>query len=390
MNLEFYFFICLLVFFILCIMTVLIKENNRFGADVKKKFYTTYIIIGLSAFAEFASVIMNGMPMWTKHIHLIVKAVDYIVTPMSGIFLVMQVSKDNIYKKLPWALIIINAVVEVISIFTGWIFYIDDTNTYRHGEFYFIYMAVYIIELIIVVREFWKYGKTFEKNNRLSLLSIVFFVCLSIIIQEMTGTTIRTTTFGITIGSVLLFIHFSEFGQLKNDMTIEYQKNLLRTDPLTGMENRYAYVEELDKYKDKDKVSSNLIVFSIDANGLKTVNDEYGHLEGDKLIIGVAECVKKVFEAYGKCFRTGGDEFIVIVDSFRLSADILQKRLKEEVNRYNTNSEWRVSLSSGWASFKENDGISIEELINIADKKMYEDKELFYSISGNDRRKVRR
>ncbi|MBR5705734.1 MAG: diguanylate cyclase, partial [Deltaproteobacteria bacterium] len=55
-----------------------------------------------------------------------------------------------------------------------------------------------------------------------------------------------------------------------------------------------------------------LAVFSIDVNGLKTVNDSLGHDAGDELIRGAADCISAAFGQTGKCYRTGGDEFVVL------------------------------------------------------------------------------
>lgn len=71
-----------------------------------------------------------------------------------------------------------------------------------------------------------------------------------------------------------------------------------------------------------------LIYASVDVNGLKVINDSLGHIAGDELICGAADCLKQVFGTYGKVFRIGGDEYAVIffADDEKFSA------LKDELD----------------------------------------------------------
>lgn len=333
---------------------------------------------------EWLSVALNGTSMWTYYFHCIVKASDYILTPMIGIFLISQVSEKNKYSKVMWGLIAANAAFQIISIFTKWSFYVDSNNVYHHGKFHFIYIITYIFEIILLVKMFWIYGKSFEKKNRSSLLLIGLFVVFTIVVQEMTPSYIRTSILGVTIGSVFVFIYYSEFGQLTNDKTMKMQDSLLRTDSLTGLLSRFAYHEILEKYSGSE-LPKNILVFSIDVNGLKFVNDTYGHNEGDKYIEAASKCIKSVFENYGKIFRTGGDEFIVILDKYKSFPEILQYELKISADEYKADAQWKLSMSSGWASASGNKGCSLEKLVSIADENMYVNKEEYYRTSNKKR-----
>ena len=380
----YYTLIFIIADFVLLTMTVLVKENGRFTEKEKKRFYQTYAIIGIDSVMEWLSVVLNGTSMWTYYFHCIVKASDYILTPMIGIFLLSQVSEKNKYSKVMWGLIAANAAFQIISIFTKWSFYIDSNNVYHHGEFHFIYIITYIFEIFLLVKMFWIYGKSFEKKNRSSLLLIGLFVVFTIVVQEMTPADIRTSILGVTIGSVFVFIYYSEFGQLTNDKTMKMQDSLLRTDSLTGLLSRFAYHEILEKYSGSE-LPKNILVFSIDVNGLKFVNDTYGHNEGDKYIEAASKCIKSVFENYGKIFRTGGDEFIVILDKYKSFPEILQYELKISADEYKADAQWKLSMSSGWASASGNKGCSLEKLVGIADENMYVNKEEYYRTSNKKR-----
>lgn len=185
----------------------------------------------------------------------------------------------------------------------------------------------------------------------------------------------------------MLFIHYSEFGQQKKDADLRQQKLLIETDALTGMLSRYAYMEELNDYDEAGVLPEDISVYAIDINGLKETNDSLGHVAGDELIRGAAACIAKVMGEYGKCFRTGGDEFVVILHLENEKPEDIQSRLLREVSAWKGTMVEKLSLSCGYASAKGEDEASIEQLIHKADKMMYYNKAQYYRQAGIDRRK---
>ena len=127
----------------------------------------------------------------------------------------------------------------------------------------------------------------------------------------------------------------------------EEQQIKIKTDALTGLLSRHAYSAALDEYK--DNMPQDFIAFSIDVNGLKKVNDTWGHEAGDELICAAARLIERVYGKYGECFRTGGDEFIVLAQMNSESAG----KSVDLINRYA--GEWHndhgitLSLSIGYA-----------------------------------------
>ena len=113
----------------------------------------------------------------------------------------------------------------------------------------------------------------------------------------------------------------------------------------------------------------------IDINGLKQVNDTKGHDIGDELIVEVANSITSVFKKK-YCYRIGGDEFVAIIpqidgDYFYEQTEKLRKKNKKNC----------MAIGAMWQDNAEN----IVELINSADKLMYNDKASYYTKS-NDRR----
>lgn len=158
---------------------------------------------------------------------------------------------------------------------------------------------------------------------------------------------------------------------MQNDIhkrtTLAKMKELSFMDAFTGLYNRNMYNSLIDRYSAKPPIK--LGVLFVDLNGLKNVNDTYGHEAGDKLIKDISEVLRSV---YGKsAFRIGGDEFVVMEEN--ISLNLLQDKMyvfKELI------AEKSISVSVG-TCYRDED-VNVKEQIAIADKKMYEDKARYY------------
>lgn len=152
-------------------------------------------------------------------------------------------------------------------------------------------------------------------------------------------------------------------------------------DVMTGLYNRTAYAEDialLEKQLIVDPDNLDLIYVIFDLNNLKILNDFHGHCVGDYYIIKTGKIIKKAFERLGKCYRIGGDEFAVLIigksySDYEKSVRELIRLIAEE----NKNSDIDYSLAYGCAEFVSGKYNSIYELIEIADKNMYHNKEQY-------------
>lgn len=144
-------------------------------------------------------------------------------------------------------------------------------------------------------------------------------------------------------------------------------------DSLTGLYNRAYFNEIITNRNAYQKIG----ILSFDIDGLKNVNDNFGHLEGDKLIIAAGHILQRCFRVADIVARIGGDEFIAIVpECDEQTAAMLKLRIDDAVGQYNKAVEekyLKVSISIGYAVEK-NDHEDIEELIRKADLAMYQNK----------------
>ena len=184
--------------------------------------------------------------------------------------------------------------------------------------------------------------------------------------------------------AVILIINF-----VLNNLTKHTERVVEESmeDELTGLKNRRAYsmeIEKLNKLPSLNEVS----VATMDINGLKLTNDSFGHTAGDDLLRGAAEIMKNFFANDGwKLFRTGGDEFIAITTQPVPDNAEITKEFKNRLGQFHHELIKELSISVGIAKGDEAEITSIEDLIKIADKKMYADKEVFYSDDTHERRK---
>lgn len=154
------------------------------------------------------------------------------------------------------------------------------------------------------------------------------------------------------------------------------------TDELTRCLNRHAYENDINKLK----ICDEWVYISIDLNGLKRVNDTYGHVAGDELIRAAADCMKNSFNEYGKVYRIGGDEFAVIITEDINEFENMIHRFKSNITNWHGEFVDSMTVSYGWVFSTEGNWGSIYEISKAADERMYESKERFYNESGVNRR----
>jgi len=211
------------------------------------------------------------------------------------------------------------------------------------------------------------------------------FLLLGIALQELLGNEHRTAYITLTVGMAMMYIHYTEFSQLAADEHIQEQQILITTDPLTGVLSRNAYAADLRRL-DAAGIPGDQIAFAIDINGLKEVNDTLGHEAGDELICGAADCIVSVFEPWGGCYRTGGDEFVVLARMEPGKAAEALKQLHAKAAAWKGSKAGWLSLSAGCAAASDHPGLGAEKLVSAADKAMYAEKAAYYQVQGNDRR----
>ena len=153
---------------------------------------------------------------------------------------------------------------------------------------------------------------------------------------------------------------------------------LATLDELTKISNRRGFIKLAQHSLDicsRHNISASLVFF--DLNKFKSINDTFGHSEGDKALIAFSDQMKNTFRDSDVIGRLGGDEFAVLLTDTSLEpAEKTVSRLRVSIELYNKESNlgYEISFSEGIVAIDHGKNISLESLLNQADSLMYEKK----------------
>lgn len=151
------------------------------------------------------------------------------------------------------------------------------------------------------------------------------------------------------------------------------------TDPMTGVSNRRTGFMILEEQVNGCMKGNNYFsICFVDIDQLKSINDKYGHVEGDYLIKDIVEIIRTCVREVDIVSRMGGDEFIIIFPKCRYhEAQEIINGISKKLEEFNELKlrPYKISFSYGLREINENTEITnIDEIIKSADKLMYENK----------------
>jgi diguanylate cyclase (GGDEF)-like protein len=159
----------------------------------------------------------------------------------------------------------------------------------------------------------------------------------------------------------------------------ERLRELSLVDELTGLANRRAfYMLAKQMMKVSVRTKGRICMLYIDVDDFKSINDGYGHLEGDQALIDVALILRKSCRAADIVCRFGGDEFVIFAtDVAGDTPERIFSRMAENLQAHALEGErpFRLSLSCGVAMYEPDSPCTLEELLELADRQMYEEKQ---------------
>jgi len=170
-----------------------------------------------------------------------------------------------------------------------------------------------------------------------------------------------------TIARIIRFTH----GQLG------LQRALLEMafrDDLTGLHNRRGFVALATRHlRCASDTGQRMVLFFADLDGLKSINDRFGHGEGDRALTRAAACIKETFRKYDVTARLSGDEFVaLIIEAPGRSAEAICRRLRSKLAECSgAKSLYKLSLSVGVAHFDPGKPVTLQELMGQADSALY-------------------
>lgn len=232
---------------------------------------------------------------------------------------------------------------------------------------YFIIFSLFSIFKYLLTKE-----KVFADTLYFSLILLIFGIS-QYLFYDVPMYSLGFMFLSITIYS----FNITSQREIFFSQLVEEEKLRAETDALTGILNRRAYEDDIHTF-DQRPLPENFIYLSFDINGLKLVNDSFGHLAGDELIQGAAKCIEEAFGRYGKVYRIGGDEFSAMISTPSDQFIKILFNFNDLVDRWSGNSIKKLSVSFGYASRNDFKDYSALLLSKEADKRMYISKNDFY------------
>jgi diguanylate cyclase (GGDEF)-like protein len=239
----------------------------------------------------------------------------------------------------------------------GIYFYIADTNQYYRGPVLYIITYFSHAFTISVVIYFFSHKRLITGRITQALLIFVLTPVLGALIQLVAlGTTLVMPAY--TLAAFMTFLLL--------------EKDEMSRDPLTRL---YTRVNMENRLRFKLKSNEPFSVILADLNDFKLINDNFGHIEGDKVLQKVSEILNQSVDYEDMVCRFGGDEFLIIIENRDNIAESVIKRIEQHLERYSRSiNKYKIHLSFGAEYINEPISIGIKELIDRIDQKMYNDK----------------
>ena len=232
-----------------------------------------------------------------------------------------------------------------------------------------------LVTLLLFAYDYYKHKNESLKKVFVLILFVIVIGLLEFI-NFLSGNFDLTSVFVVTgIGLLMIVALILSTKDLLNRFKETYEKEMYQKlayiDVLTGSKNRLAYEKDMESlFNSKDR--NRLLLIYFDFDDLKYINDKYGHLEGDKIIIEGYKVLSDYFKPYGHIYRVGGDEFVFL--GFISQTDI-EDRLDgflSFLEKKNETLQYPISISYGHAYYDEVTMSKPKDLMKKADYQMYD------------------
>lgn len=366
---------------IICIvfMMIIIRNSKRqLGILFSEKIFlemllTTVIII----MDDVIWVMVNGNGPKLFHVmNTVCSGFYFIMTGIMGLVWIMYADyklfgdsgrKYMIRSALYSVPAIILTVMTLLSPWFHLIYYVDSDNNYHRGTFYLVQLSIgglyMIAALVMSCVQYHRQKRPAKKRVAAALIEFTIFPMLGAVLQAIISD-LPLMTVGATISILLIFMNV--------------QNGHVSLDALTGIFNRRQLNMYLDGLLDEKKNDKNLFFFLMDIDKFKSINDTYGHLEGDNAICNVADMLSEVCDKQNDFLaRYGGDEFAVVCRrADREDAELFINHIEDALKKQNeiNATPYNLELSIGYSQFYV-DGSNQDDIISIADQKLYQIKQ---------------
>ena len=365
------------LFCILFSVGIIIKSNKNVGTDLQMRHFkgmALFFIVYLISDSIWA-LGQGGMIPFSITLNKITSAAGLIAVSLLMlawcIFVIYRISQNNAKKiklliGMHYAATAVDILLVLSSLFTGYLFYIDENNIYQLGEGFTLHLVLVFIQLF--GSGIYSFGQSFS-NMQLKLKREYSLPLLFIIIPSVTAILegilplSPIVPLGIFLAILLAFL--------------EIQNSEIFSDALTGLNNRRSMEIFLQSRIRNASDDEPFRLYIIDVNDFKQVNDQFGHLAGDRALQLVADAIRNVSDKrHGFCARYGGDEFVLISGNDTEIKDEIQNEV-DSLRELCADLVPKITVCMGHTVCR-SDAVTASQLIAQADEQLYKQKELFH------------
>jgi diguanylate cyclase (GGDEF)-like protein len=374
------------VYLIVFAATIWVRLDNSIGSEheVQQLRNMIFSYFGMLATDLIWAFSEDGMLHLPHTLYAFVNAVT-IICVTCGCYFWFRFIEDRLHflprRKAAWDLLLripLLAVcaLDLLSIFTGWIFYIDADGSYQVTDLFLIPSIVnYLYLLLPTGYSIYRAVKTHSRQERSEYWTYSLYMIAPLIsgLLEDTFPNVPLLALNIFVMILILFLMI-ENKQVYNDA-------------LTGLNNRRRLNQYLEDTLPRASAEHPILLFIMDINDFKSVNDVYGHLEGDKALASFSAILRTVASRYNAFIaRYGGDEFCLAMPAAghtpeEITADIENSLAEAQSSR--TDKPYVLTASIGCAVCN-NAGEDPDVLLQNADHMLYDHKKIWHAAHPQD------
>ena len=349
-----YFFILTTIdLFVLGFMCFLTKLSESLNKKQKRGFFLAFALIACISVLEVITIVVDGAPPGYRWLNILSNYLGFGLTPAVALCLVYVLDKKSIIRRGFKAAVCCEGVYLLFLAATlpyGPVFSVSAENLYARGRYFFIYVIMYYASMLYLMAATVRTATAFQNRSHPLIYPLILFLGAETVIQ-IAFPALHVTWLCVTLLSVLYYIYCSEMWN--------------QLDALTGLLNQNSYLNRTAEMRRSGGV---LVVFDVD--DFKQINDRYGHLQGDLCLAEIGRCIKKAYARSGYCYRTGGDEFCVLMENADREAQCAQEFVRQLEQRRKA-VDFLPMVSFGSAPFLGEDVLAVK---NRADQEMYRHK----------------
>ncbi|MEG1528470.1 MAG: GGDEF domain-containing protein [Clostridia bacterium] len=339
---------------ILCFLIYWVSVNTLLPRQLTLRYLRVVILtLTIIVFELLSIVFLNATPQ-LKWLSIICSTINFILTPLVFIWLALLTKpfcKRNLWLYLP---LIAYAALMIVSMWTGWVFTISADNRFVGGSLIFISYIISGYGLCVFLFFNLPIYEKYDTDEKVFLFFLVLLIFVSVFIQAL----VKDVLMIWMCVSIVLTLYFSLL-----------KSRQYKHDGLTQMYNRRAF----NTYLSTHKTGENASIIMFDLNGLKCVNDKYGHLKGDEVIVKACADISTCFSSFSNLYRIGGDEFCAVChkateEQIQQALDKLKAIAVESIEQ----EPLSLSIACGYKMGCPEQ--SIEQLFEQADLLMYSNK----------------